>query len=231
MFPFFTLTAGNTNNVRPIKGSGQVTSEIHNLDGFDAIRAGGIFQVFVRSGEDWHVEVTADDNIHQYLNVRVSGNALRLETIGGTNFSPATKIHVHVSMPELTSVRASGASSVYVETPLDQQQLLVNTSGIARVYVDAWLSELEVISSGTSKVHFGGYAHSALLTNSGMSNFGGEEFACEHVVVRLSGTSSARLKAHDGVKGRLSGMSTLYLSGQAGVRVSTSGMSRVHRSR
>ncbi len=212
-----------------VTGSGIVVNEVRQVDEFSGIRATGIFKVFVTIGDHWHVEVVTDDNIHPYVTTRISDHTLIIETTERVNFRPATKLHVHVTTPEIYAVRTSGASTVYLETPLEQHTLYLHASGSSDIFAEAYVDELEANSSGSSDIHISGHAHKASVSASGSSDFKGSGFSCEEAHVRLSGSSDAWINVHLLVTGNLSGSSDLHLSGDAKVDVNTSGSSKVRR--
>lgn len=228
---FVGLSGCNINGLyyENVMGSGIVVSDVRQAKEFSGIRATGIFKVFVTIGDHWHVEVITDDNIQPYVDTRVEAHYLVIETKGRINFRPATKLHVHVTMPVISAVRSSGASSVYLESPIEHPYLYLHASGSSDIFAEVYLDELEAISSGSSDIHISGYAEVASVSASGSSDFRGVDFSCEDVNVRLSGSSDAWMTVHQLVTGSLSGSSDLHLRGNAEVEVSTSGSSKVHR--
>src|SRR5438874_6398754 len=48
---------------RPVKGSGNIVSEVRDISGFDAVELKSIGMVTIEQGDREGVEITADDNL------------------------------------------------------------------------------------------------------------------------------------------------------------------------
>jgi len=211
-----------------VTGSGTITSETHEVSGFDAIRAGGVAEVFVSLGDSWHVEVTTDDNLHEFLNIEVDAGTLNIRTREMVSVRPTNKLIVRVSMPSIRGVDVSGSTNTYIETTLEQDDFDIQTSGSSNVHLTVYVGRLTAALSGSSGIYLTGFAGLARFSGSGSSDIRGDEFSCNAAEVYLSGSSDARLTVHNRASGNLSGSSDLHLGGSPGeVNVRTSGSASV----
>ncbi len=103
-----------------VKGSGNIVSEKRDLNNFNAIRTGGITNTFVIIGDEWKVEVIADDNIIEYLETKVRNNTLYIGQ-NNVNLKDVSKFNVHVTLPSIHDVRASGTSTVNLKLSLTER--------------------------------------------------------------------------------------------------------------
>ena len=62
-----------------IEGSGRFETRTYDVDGFDAIRIDGVFEIDVAVGEDFAVSVEAEDNLLEYIIVEVRRGELLLD--------------------------------------------------------------------------------------------------------------------------------------------------------
>ncbi|MDQ3490887.1 MAG: DUF2807 domain-containing protein, partial [Acidobacteriota bacterium] len=107
-------SACNMANVTGIRGSGNAKAETRNLSGFKQIKAGGAIKLEVAAQKDFGVSVETDDNLLEYITTEISGDTL---IIGSKDrISPTSAIKVAVSMPELTGMDISGASTATVSS-------------------------------------------------------------------------------------------------------------------
>ncbi len=210
-----------------IDGSGNIVTEVHDLSGFDAVKAGGASDVEITLGDYWHVELITDDNLHEYMELLIENGALRIKTREMVNLRPTRKLLVRVVTPALNEIVASGASTIIVESEIVQSDLSVRASGSSDVHLQVNLDKLTVRCSGSSDVHISGYSRYAKVSASGSSDFRGKAFTCDEADVHLSGSSDMYAIIREEVNGSLSGSSDLHISGSPVIKVSTSGSSGI----
>ncbi|MFW5792659.1 MAG: head GIN domain-containing protein [Bacteroidota bacterium] len=210
-----------------IKGSGEVISELRELPYFNAIDVSNSFDVFITMGEEFHVEIKADDNIVPLVITEVIDDVLEISIERNYSIRKAKSQELHITMPMLLSIKASGATSVKLENRLDSEALYVQASGASDVMLDANLSYLEIKFSGASDLKITGFSESVKARLSGASDMKDYDFVCNFLDANLSGASDIRITANEKVSGKLSGASDINLKGDPLVVVSTSGASSV----
>lgn len=146
LFSLLTSGCGNT-----VKGSGVSKTETREVGSFESVRAGGVTRLEVTFGEKIKVEVESDDNILAHLHTAVENNML---VITSDNIFPKVGPTVRVTLPTLTGVELSGASSAVVPE-FKGESLSVNVSGASRMKVDGAVERLEVKASGSAEIDGG----------------------------------------------------------------------------
>jgi hypothetical protein len=140
------LTSGET-------GSGDVVTEIREVSTFTGIDVGAAIklEVLVDPTAAQSVSVTYDDNIIDKLVTRVTADTLILEFDGPVNLSGSANRFVAVTVTELESLEASGASDVKATGSAGAFRL--DASGASRVDLRDFQSvDIEIDVSGASKV-------------------------------------------------------------------------------
>lgn len=157
-----------------ITGSGQIIAKEFNLSGFDGIETGLIFDVIVHQGDAYKVEVFADDNFIDHVDIIVQGTTLTMGYKPGYAYDlNNVSVQVKVTMPgikslELTSsshvtlnnfrdlealdVTLSGASGL--DGRLEADKVVVTASSSTYVNLSGSVSELSIFSNGNSLVDF-----------------------------------------------------------------------------
>ncbi len=216
---------------RAISGSGNVVSETRTITGFDQITVGGAFDLFITIGDGWHIEVVADDNLMERIQIETIGKTLRIGMTPSTNLRRYKELKVHVTMPAIRELKTSGASTAVFTNAVRQPMLVLSSSGASDIRLSVEVDELYVNSSGSSDVHISGFAAFAEVSASGSSDFRGQNFECAVASVRLSGSSDMWATITQRVTGSLSGSSDLRIvGGSPVVDVRTSGSSGVRQS-
>ena len=209
------------------EGSGVLVTRTFDLEGFDQVSVSNTFNVEVTRSDTFTVEVTADDNVLERVEVRVRGSTLELQLESGLSLRNAT-LEAVITMPELVSVEASGASRARFEGFGATARFDARASGASSIRGDIETDDLSADVSGASTVELAGSAATAELEASGASGL--ELRALEVAVadVRLSGASRADLTVTDELDIDASGASRVSYRGDPGIgRIDLSGGSSV----
>lgn len=175
-----------------IKGSGNVQSEKRTVSGFNKVRAGGAIKVEITAQKDFSVEVEADDNLLPYIKTEVDGSSLKIYSEG--RIKTKNPIRVRISMPELTGLDISGASSGTVSN-VKAESLDLEASGASKISIDGEATTLVVEASGASKID-------------------AENLRTQEAVADASGASKVIVSPSAKLKADASGASTVYYTGE-----------------
>jgi hypothetical protein len=208
VFTLATVGCNRVKNVGGIAGSGNLKSESRNLSGFKKINAGGAVKLDVTVQKDFAVIVEADDNLLQHVTTEVGGDSL---IIGSHDrISPSSQIKVTVSLPELSALDVSGASTATV-VGATGDDLKLNASGASKIKVDGEAKELSAIASGASNVD-------------------AEGLKAENVEADASGASTVIVNAFGKADLNASGASTaIYVDDPKELKQNSSGASTIRK--
>lgn len=90
----FVLTFTTIQAQEKIKGSRNVTVEQTEIEPFTAMEIGEEFEVVIVKGPTAMIEIEADDNLHEVIDVDVIGNVLYLQTIKEIRRSKRLRVRV-----------------------------------------------------------------------------------------------------------------------------------------
>ncbi len=172
------------------KGSGEVVQETRELPGFDKIDVGGTAEVLLSQGAEQKVIVEVDDNLVPYVKTVVDDQTLKISTEKIRDFS---RLVVHVTVPDLSYINASGASQVKGVTPFDIQYLMVDGSGAAELDLDLTVQLLESKLSGAAEMHLSGTAGSHNSDLSGAATLKAFDLETQTTVISASGAASGEV--------------------------------------
>jgi hypothetical protein len=194
LFPFFALAllftaCDDIGSIGGEKGSGNLATETREVAAFSELDISSAVNVdlTVDASVGHSVTVTYDDNLLDNLVTRVAGDTLVIEFQGSVNLTGGADRSVAVTMPAVTSIDVSGASSVTATGSTASYRL--DASGASQVdlrnleVVDAEIdvsgaSNVDVFATGTvsgsasgaSDVTISGKPASVLVDSSGASN-------------------------------------------------------------
>jgi hypothetical protein len=203
------------------------------LTGFDAIEVGGGIDLFVRTGDRFVVEVEASEEDAAKIVTEVVGRTLQIGRKRSVDFFNWGDLNaaVHVTLPALVSLDASGGSDVEAEGTFSSENLRVAASGGSDVTIDVTAGLLDIDASGGSDMRVSGSARSARVDSSGGSDLDASALTVDEADVDSSGGSDLRIAVRQKIVADASGGSDITYTGQpASVSVNTSGGAEIrHR--
>lgn len=171
-----------------IQGSGVSKTESREISDFESLDISGALNVEVTAGSTYQVEVTADDNLLEFIKTEVKGNQLKVYS--NKSFSAKTKVSVKISMPEINGLDVSGASNVDL-TEVKSENFDLNVSGASKVKISGESLTVDADVSGASRIDAENFkAKTVRAEASGASN--GTFSVVEKLVAEASGAANIR---------------------------------------
>lgn len=188
------------------RGSGNSKSEVRSLSGFDRVTAGSAVRVEIIAGQEFSVEVEADDNLLEHIKTEIHDGRLEISTDG--RLKTRNEMNIRISMPEINALELGGAS----------------VGKVSNIKTDV----LELQANGASKLTIDGEAKTLSLEANGASKIDAENLKTETVTAEASGASKVIVSPATSLTAEASGASIIYYSGdpQTVVR-NTSGASSI----
>lgn len=217
------IVFGNTS------GSGVLVTQQMPIPEFTKVQAGNSFRITISLANRFNVAIKTDDNLVDHLDVKKSGNT----QVVGLKFGRSTgkaALEADVSMPELTSVRLSGASRGIVRGFASAGKFDARLSGASSLSGDIEAVSTDVELSKSSSVDLKASSNNLILKASGASNAAFQDLIVGSAEVNLSGASTATINAKDSIgPASLSESSNLFYLGNPTIQdVHTSGGSSIN---
>lgn len=210
-------------------GSGNIVTETRNTGSFDAISVGGSFDVEVKNGNSTSVVVEADDNIIKYIQTRVSGNVLKINTEDLHSYSNV-HMKVYVTTPGLKAISASASAEVIAEDVLTNSEKLVfkaSSSASIRAEVDAPEVVTDANSSATITLKGRTKTHQSEASSSG--EIKAFNLLSENTTASASSSGSIEVHASVSLNAKASSSGNIEYKGGATVTKSESSSGSVDK--
>jgi hypothetical protein len=177
-----------------IEGSGTVTTETRQLDGFHAVSVTDGMTVFVKLGDAPSVDVTADDNLVGMISTGVQNGTLLVTVDGSLTTHNQMRVDVTTATP-IDSVAQDGGSTVDIED---------------------FSADAAVVSvSGGSTLRAGGKIATLQLRTQGGSTADMRNLKTTVATVSVDTGSTALVNVSESITGQCTTGSTLKISGAA----------------
>ncbi len=189
-----------------INGNGNVTKKSYDTEKFTGIDVSGVCNVIFTQGEEFSVVAETDDNLQQYVTVKVVNERLK-PGLSKSSIKKFEKLNFYITAPSLEYLEASGACEARATGKISGNNLKIITSGAAEVGLNIDYKSVEAILSGASEVTLTGKANSSVVKTSGASEFKGKEFYTNSTVADASGASECMVNALNNLTYQSSGSS------------------------
>lgn len=212
-------------DVRCIKGEGDVETRELNLQPFSRVEANGDFKVYITQGEPQKVEVKGEPNILDQLQTSVSNSTWEIEHSECVRRSK--QVEVYITMPQVQSLYLNGSGRIYSQNELTANELLVEVNGSGKIECDVTAAKVisRVTGSGEMALHGEAPIYSVNISGSGKSAAFGLQ--AENVTAQISGSGVAEVSAAEALAADITGSGIVYYLGSPQVTTNISGSGKV----
>ena len=187
-------------------GSGNLETEEYAFTDFTEVEISSAFEFEIKQSSSYSINVTADDNVIDYVQVSKDGQTLKIGLGTVPPLGPVT-LRASVTMPQLHGLTASGASHGTVSDFSSTEDLDITVSGASRVTGDITAGNAEFDIDGASTIQLEGSANDMVASVDGGSHFNLDDFT-------VNNASSGTINLNGRLDADLSGASTLWYIGE-----------------
>jgi len=192
------------------KGNKNVVSQDRAIEGFEGIKAGSIFEIYLTQQNETTLKIETDENLQDKISAEVKSGVLHLDT---RKIKDPTKLRVYVSSPEINSIHISGAASLQGENTIKSEALVLTTSGAAELVLNLDVENLKTEASGASNLKLSGKANNHDVIASGAASIKAQSLTTSSTTANASGASSIKVFATDKVEKYTTGAGNISVSG------------------
>lgn len=173
------------------KGSGKVISENRNTADFTKIKLTCSADLFINQGSTL-ITVVADDNLINLIETKVENGTL-VVNVKGRGFRYISKLEVHITMPDLSSVKNSGSGDITFENIFKAENLFIGISGSGDLNADFDVRNLELKVSGSGDTELTGIKGVFKVSNSGSGDLEARGLKLKECYIKNSGSGDIEL--------------------------------------
>jgi hypothetical protein len=149
----------------PVKGSGMSVDKNFNVSDFHRIEVSGGFDVLLEQSDSESLILTAQENLFEYITVRVDQGILKVYT--ENNIMATKPMKVKIFYKSIDNLDVSGGGDVIGETPVNVPELNVEISGGGDFSVMVNTGKLDCRMSGGGDAEINGKISHYNITMSG----------------------------------------------------------------
>ena len=210
-----------------VRGSGQLATIMRPLPAINAVELDGVGKLVIQQGERTSLEITAEDNLINYLKTVPRGTILHIFIEDHVNLRPTGEIIYRLTVADLRRVTAGGLGQIEIQ-PLRVNRLDVRLSGNNSVVIYGITADrFSLDASGLGDIEITGSVDSQDVRISGMGNYESGSLRSRKALVDISGAGSALLWVTDAMNVKLSGAGNIQYYGSPIVSADISGAGSV----
>ena len=137
-----------------VRGSGRVTEESHRFSGLTGVQLATRGKLEIRLGDTESLQVSADDNLHEYFEITTDGGTLRIGALTGFHLRPSRPIRYTLTVRELEFIGLSSSGDATAPAlRADRFEVSLGSSGdLSMDGIEADSVDLRLGSSGNLSV-------------------------------------------------------------------------------
>lgn len=195
-------------NKERVTGSGATSTENRNVSNFVKLDLSGSTKAYITKGNQFSVQLKGYSNLLPYFETEVNGNTLQLHFRDGVSVRN-NNVEVYVTMPELTELRGSGATTANIKGGFNSDVLSVDVSGSGNVQIE----------DGTTNQFIQTVSGSGILKAFGLT--------ADKAVINVSGSGTSEVTVASQLKVNISGSAVVYYKGTPAVESNISGSGKL----
>lgn len=212
-----------------IIGNGKVVEVKRNLNPFTKIRNLGPIDVFIKGGQEQSVNIVTDENIVQYIILKVNDDGLlELHIDRSVNIKTCTKLQVHITIPEFSDLFLAGSGSITIDgeyAAVDEVKMGVAGSGDIKINSIINYNKLNLSIAGSGDIKFTSNSKAqeinASIAGSGDINAG--KVISKKTKINIAGSGSFRTYTEESLKANIAGSGDVYYGGQPQIKITKVG--------
>lgn len=196
-----------------VTGNGKVLEKSRDVSKFYGVDVSSGIDVFIMQSEDNTVLVRADENLHDIIETRVSGDILRISS--HKNIRSAKAKEVYVGIKELKEIKVSSSGDLIGEGPFNCKELKIKISSAGDVDLEVYANELKVDISSSGDADLKGrsdYLDASLSSAGDLKAFNLQTKVCR---VKVSSAGNAEVYATDELDMNASSSGDIFYKGDA----------------
>lgn len=206
-----TTSCKKNDDVTP---SNNVTTIEKTITGYTQLNVSDLFTVYVTfSDSEEKIQVEANSNLQQYINVRKQNNQLVIDLENNLDINGSSVLNVYITTKTLNAFYAAGASTIQLQNELYESNVSINLSGACTYSGSMFVNELVADLEGASNLNLSGSSSNIELDANGASNMMDYGFETNNFKCDINGGSNVYLTIQQEMNVVADGGSNVYYKG------------------
>jgi hypothetical protein len=206
------LSTEPDNHKKKVEGSGNLITEEIEVPYYSSITMNTAGLVTLTQGTEQNVKVTVDENIMEYIIIRVQDDDLIIEVVNNVTLSDY-ELTIDVSMTDLEALVTNSAGSIRGLNTFEEDEvnLMVNSAG--NIFLDINASQLNSMCNSAGNLFLSGQVteHNVMLSSAG--NLFAFELLTDTTTIVLNSVGNAQVFASKLLDVTINSIGSVYYKG------------------
>lgn len=145
-----------------IKGSKIVTSKIKKIESFTTLEVADNLEIFLVKGNEFGIEIEADDNLHEAIDATLSGSTLRLSTL--KDISSYKKLSIRVTYTnDFKQVVSRNEAVVSAIASIELDDITFKSYDFSKLFLNSNSKNFTLIMDDKSKAELNDKGENAVI--------------------------------------------------------------------
>lgn len=204
-----------------VKGDGNVTEEIIEVDNFNKLEVSRGMNVYINQGAETKVVLIADQNLHKHIDIWVDDEELNVTTT--KMLRNAKMLKVQITVQDLEQIKTKSGSNVFADSTLKLGDLKLKATAGSNIRLTIEAASAEIAANAGSNIFLGGHANSVSVKTSSGANIKAGELTTENAEIRASSGANIWMRVNKTLKARVSSGANFFYTGEpSGIEIEKS---------
>ena len=220
----------NISTSKRVKGNGQLMTKDRSVQPAQSVKVVGFIDVELVKDDAFKVTVVADENLHNYIEVKNDEGWLIVKPKNNVNIKTMNPVKVFIHLSELDRLTLAGSGNVRGVGKLTNEsdmQLAILGSGDVDVALNCPVVEAKITGSGNCRIT--GETRDLEIKILGSGDFEGRELKAENATINITGSGDAYVFADVNLDASVIGSGDVVYRGQAHVEKKVRGSGTVRK--
>ncbi|MBN2169745.1 MAG: DUF2807 domain-containing protein [Candidatus Krumholzibacteriota bacterium] len=203
---------------KTVRGEGPVTTRTLRVEDVHAVAHRISGDLFIEQGREEKLVVEAQENLHEYLEIRARGGTLVIDTRRRVDLHTTRPLRFHLTVRSLDEIVLDGSGDIEV-AGLDVRELELDLRGSGDVTLtDLAAGTLDVTISGSGDVEMDGRVDAQRIRISGSGNYDAARLRSDAASASISGSGSIVIWVRERLEAGISGSGDIRYRGDPRLR-------------
>jgi hypothetical protein len=166
---------------------------------------------------DYQIKLEGESNVLQYIETRVDGGTLVLDTKSGFSVNSHGDLKAYINVPQLDNVNLYGSGDLIgKDTLFSDNKMNIGLYGSGDVKVAIHAPEIESNLLGSGKVDLAGYTQDLSVSITGSGDYQGQNLKSENAKISILGSGDATVYASVKLDATIMASGDVYYYGNPG---------------
>ena len=199
---------------KKVSGNREITTETRNVGDYDKISITGPFKVKIVSGTPGSLQITADENLLEYIETYTKGSKLVIRINSQFSISHYAKLDIEVPANYLSQINLTGSGEIYNKQSFDWKNIKLSLTGSGKIDIKTEVNHLTAKLIGSGDIYLTGRAETAKYSLTGSGLISANEVEAQDVEANLTGSGEIRLRAVQNLNARVMGNGEIFYYGE-----------------